>query len=84
MIEYNVDSGAGALLSEIQQHLEGAGSPTSAFNLILQKQIIEDRMRFQRWLHESRMIGEQVEQDNAKAAASTRLMRRTQHLINSM
>lgn len=84
MIEMNAISGAGALLSEIQGHLEEAPGPAMAFTLLMQKQVIEDRMRFSQWLNNSRALGAEVEASNERAAASVRLSRRAQHAINGM
>ncbi len=84
MFKSNVDSGAGSLLSEIQHQIEGAAGPAMAFNLIMQKQALEDRIRFKQWLEQSNAFSAEMDQSNERAAASTRLSRRVQHTLNAM
>lgn len=83
MIQNNAASGAGALLSEIQSQLESASGPAMAFTLVMQKQAIEDRIRFKAWLDGNMAANAEIDQSNARAAASVRLSRRAQHMINS-
>ncbi len=84
MLKSNAISGAGELLSEIQGHIDDAPGPTMAFTLIMQKQAIEDRIRFKQWLEHSRAFSAEVdEQNDRRAAASVRLSRRAQHTLNA-
>lgn len=83
MIESNAIYGAGDLLSEIQAQIDGASGPAMAFALVTQKQALEDRIRFKKWLSHNGVASQEIDRANEKAAASVRLGRRAQHFINS-
>lgn len=67
MFEHNATSGEGltfakkselqgdqALIANIENHLEHASGPTLAFQLMEQKRMLEDRVRFREWLAQTR------------------------------
>lgn len=84
MLKSNAMSGAGDLLSEIQGHIDGAAGPAMAFTLIMQKQALEDRIRFKQWLEQSRAFSAEADEErDRQAAASVRLSRRVQHTLNA-
>lgn len=84
MFKSNAISGEGSLLSEMQHQIDGAGGPAMAFSLMMQKQALEDRIRFKQWLEQSRAFcADEVEASNNRAAASVRLSRRAQHTLNA-
>ena len=82
MIESNAISGAGDLLSEIQGQIAGAASPTLAFTLIMQKQALQDRVRFKQWLDQSQTVcARSIDAENERNAAAMRLTRRASYAI---
>lgn len=67
MFERNATSGEGltyaqksgfqsdqALIANIENHLEHASGPALAFQLLEQKRMLEDRLRFREWLAQTR------------------------------
>lgn len=72
------------MISEIEDRIGQSGGPAVAFQLVLQKQAIQDRIHFQKWLKQSQALVHIDDAHSQQMAANARTLRRAQHMINGM
>jgi hypothetical protein len=70
------------LLADLEQGMEAA-SPAMAFQLMMQRQALQDRISFQNWIEASKLMAEQVEEDNVRNVAAAQLGRRASLRLGS-
>ena len=72
------------LLADMDERIADAGGPSLAFQLMMQKQALKDRISFKDWLHTTQALArDDAEEQNAKIAAAQSLSRRAQLRLSS-
>lgn len=72
------------LLADMDNRIGDAGGPTLAFQLIMQKQALQDRIGFLNWLEKSKTLAHVEDEQQSKIAAAQQLGRRAELRLGSM